>query len=331
MLEELRALPGVRDAAFTSTLPLDGQGLGNPIEVRGVPAGSADATPVVRARRVSANYFTTLNIRVIAGGFVNTNGLPNGPHPVVVNQALVARYFGLTNPLGREIRPLGGGNEEWLAITGVVANTVTYDLRETSPVPQMFVSLTDSARANLPAPQDGVIVLQTANDPTSVIASVRQRLASLDPNVAMARPERLTDVVERSRAPMLFAMILAVLAATVALTLAVVGTYSVIAYGVAQRRAEIGVRLALGATPRAVTSMIIRDSGRTIVAGVVLGALGGLASARLLSSFVFDVAPADAWTHAGGALGLLVVALVACWIPARRAGRLDPVTVLGRG
>jgi ABC-type antimicrobial peptide transport system permease subunit len=148
---------------------------------------------------------------------------------------------------------------------------------------------------------------------------VRRALSELNPNVALARAERLGDMVDRAGARLAFTMLLLVLAAAAALLLGLIGVYAVISYGVAQRTGEIGLRLALGAQPGEVTAMIVRQSGLVVAAGVLVGIAAAAGSARLLQALLFGVAWNDVATYAAAGLGLFAVALLACWVPAKRA------------
>ena len=326
VLARLADLPGVRRVGLTTTLPLDGQGIGNPIEVLGAPGRSADASPVVRLRRISEEYLPTMGIRVVDGRAPDYGGIVSGE--IVINEALARAYFGGTNPIGRQVRQVGEAGQTWLTIVGVVSNTVTESLQETSPSPQLFVALGDTVRGNTPAPHDATYVLHVSGDPNSLVPTVRRALQGLNPNVPVWRPEALADVVERSRANLSFTLVLLVTAAAVALVLGVVGVYAVIAYSVAQRSREIGVRLALGAMPRQVTMLIVRESGAVILAGVVLGTGAALVGSRLLRALLFGVAANDAATYLLTGSLLFTIATAAAWLPARRAARLTPSEAL---
>jgi putative ABC transport system permease protein len=332
MLDRLRALPGVSAVAVTSTLPLDGPGLGDPLEVRGRAAQPADAGPIVRSRRVSNGYFAAIGIPLRGGRGFDAADEAGGTSSVVINQALARLYFGEADPTGQQVRPIEGDPlDRWLTIVGVVGNTATDALHEPAPVPAMYVPLRGSMWADVPSPHAMSYVVQTAGSPTGQVPAVRAMLEQLNPRVALNRPERLEDVVVRARASRSFAMVLLVVAAAVALTVGLVGVYAVIAYSVSQRRVEIGLRLAIGAMPSEVTAMIMRESGRVVLAGVALGVAGALATSNLVRALLFGVAPGDLATHLGVGAGLFVVAMGACWWPARMAARLNPTEALRRG
>jgi predicted permease len=326
-MHRIAAIPGVEGVALTSTLPLDGPGLGNPLEVFGSPNRSVDASPVARFRRVSESYFTTMGMRLNAGRPLSDRGV----REVIVNEALAALYFPTENPVGRQVRAMGEAGQDWLTIIGVVSNTVVNGLSETTPTPQIYVSLGDSARGNLPAPQDVTYIVRVSGDPAGWGTTVRSTFSTLDPRVPLWKLETFTDVVARARATLSFTLVLLGIAASIALVLGILGVYGVISYSVRQRGMEIGVRIALGATPSRVTRMIVGQSGVAIALGVFTGVGASLVSARLLRSLLHGVSPTDAATHAATSALLLLVAMVACWLPARAAARLDPLAALRRG
>jgi putative ABC transport system permease protein len=332
VLERLRALPGVHGVGLTSTLPLSGAGMGDPLEVRNRLMHAADGAPMAAFRRVSHDYFVTMGIPLRRGRGFDAADAAGATSAVIVNDALVARYFGNADPLGQQVRPIEGDQlDRWLTIVGVVGNTATDSLHEPAPVATLYFPLGGSMWADAPSPHEATYVLRVAGSPVEYVPAIRRLLEDLNPRVALARPERLEDVVTRARASRAFAMTLLVLAASVALVVGVVGVYAVVSYGVARREVEIGVRLALGATPVAVTAMIVRQGSRVIVMGVILGVGGALATADLLESLLFGVAPRDLVTHGAVALALLSVAIVACWWPARRAARRNPLDALRAG
>jgi putative ABC transport system permease protein len=171
-------------------------------------------------------------------------------------------------------------------------------------------------------------VVRSATPSGGVLASVRRAIDAVDPNLAIADVRTLQDTLDRASAQMAFTMVLLAIAATVALVLGVIGIYGVMSYIVSQRTAEIGVRLALGAAPRSIARMIVRQGAVVALAGITLGLATAFAGGRLLESLLYGVSPRDPGIFAGTALILLGVALVACWLPARRAARLNPLQAL---
>ena len=328
MLERLEALPGVRGAAVSTSLPLEGWGWGDPLEVRGDVGRTLATSPVVALRRASPTIFEVLGTPLRSGRGFDAEDMRGHTNAVIVNEALAARYFPAGDALGRQVKAMGQEGDPWYTVVGVVANTVTDGLAEDEPAPQAFAVLRTEVTAGMPSGHAASYVVRTNNSPAALVPSVRRLLDELDPDLAIARPEPMTDMVARAGATMAFTMVLLVLAGLVALVLGLIGVYAVIAFAVAQRTGEIGVRLALGARPRDVTTMIVRQSGGVIAAGVALGLAGAAAGTRTLQSLLYGVAPDDLATFAAVAVGLFAVALAACWVPAQRAARLDPLQTL---
>jgi putative ABC transport system permease protein len=171
-------------------------------------------------------------------------------------------------------------------------------------------------------------VVRSATPPSALVGAVRGAIADIDPNLAMAQVRTLQEILDHASEQMGFTMVLLAIAATVALMLGVVGIYGVMSYVVSQRTGEIGVRLALGAEPASVAGMIVRQGGFVALAGLAAGLVTAFASSRLIASLLYGVSPRDPGVFATATLTLLAVALLACWLPARRAARLSPVEAL---
>jgi putative ABC transport system permease protein len=213
---------------------------------------------------------------------------------------------------------------------GVVADTPTVSLT-TAYAGQMFLPMSISGTPDLPvAPNPAVIsyVVRTSVPPSSVVPAVRRAVDAVDKNLALAQVRTLQDVLDRASAPMAFTMVLLAIAAGVALLLGVIGIYGVMSYVVSRRTGEIGVRLALGAEPGEVAHMIVRQGGGVALAGVAVGLTVALAGARVIESLLYDVTPRDPVVFAATTSILAAIALLACWLPARRAARLSPIEAL---
>lgn len=331
LMDRIGGLPGVQSVAITTVLPLGGDGWGDvtPLDVFARPIGSGEMNAVVQLRRVSTDYFPAISIPLRQGRLLEAGDVSGATNAVVIDEAMADIYFPGEDPIGQRVRPIamedGGG---WFTVVGVVGTTVTEDLRESAPLPNMYLPLRSAGDTISASLRSVAYIVQAVASPLALVPAVRRALDELDPHVAMARPERFGDLLTRARASHAFTMILMVIAAGVALLLGLVGVYAVISYGVAQRRGEIGVRLAMGASPAAVTGMIVRQSGRVIGVGVLLGVAGAIAATRLLQALLFGVAPNDVVTFVAVSVGLFAVALLASWIPAQRASRLDPLAAL---
>src|SRR5439155_13992477 len=226
------------------------------------------------------------------------------------------------------------GIPPWLTIVGVVANTSSASLAEPAPVPQLYMPVSIAGGPDIPAnaligPNVATTsyVVRTAAA-LDLTGSVRRAVAAVDPNLAVAQVRTLQEILDRAAAQMAFTMILLAIAAAVALLLGVVGIYGVMSYIVSQRTNEIGVRLALGAEPARVMGMVVRQGGLVTLGGIGVGLAASVAGSRLIASLLYDVSPRDPGVFIATTLSLLAIALVACWIPARRAALVDPLQAL---
>jgi ABC-type antimicrobial peptide transport system permease subunit len=213
-------------------------------------------------------------------------------------------------------------------VVGVVPHVVTIGLTAPERPPQMYLPMLSHTRDGTPTPHSAMYVVRTATPPLDLVPAVRAALAEVDPNLPIGRITTLDEMLRLNRAPMAFTMVLIAIAGAAALALGVVGIYGVISYAVAQRTAEIGVRVAMGARPGDVSVMILRQGGLVAGVGLVVGLVAAVATSGFIEALLFEMSPTDPATYAVVALGLLGVSLLASWLPARRAARLDPVSAL---
>jgi putative ABC transport system permease protein len=290
-------------------------------------------------RAISGGYFETMGIRLIRGRTIDRAMVARAEPVVVLNRALADALFPGEDPIGKRVRsstppnsPLG--IPPWLTIVGVVENTPGTSLAEPAPTTQVYMPATIAGGPDIPAnaligpnvaATSYVVRTATAVD---LIAAVRRAVAAVDPNLAVAQVRTLAEILERASAQMAFTMILLAIAAAVALSLGIVGIYGVMSYIVSQRTGEIGVRLALGAAPERVARMIVRQGVAVALAGVVVGLAAAFAASRVMASLLYGVSPRDPIVFAATTIVLLTVALAACWLPARRAARLNPLEAL---
>ena len=341
ILDRLAALPGVTSVSAATCLPLSGRGycFGIPITVVGRVMPPGTIPPIVALRAVTGDYMETTGMRLLRGRRIERADVDHNEPSVVVNQAFVDVYFPKQEPLGQR---LTFGNPAFLkngsvsmTIVGVVASTPTITLAE-SPVPKLYMPMlsNDDGRfgggnvAMGPAIDAMSYVVRVSTLPTSILGDVRRAVAGVDANLALAQVRPLQDLLDAASAQTAFTMVLLVIASVVALLLGVVGIYGVMSYIVSQRTSEIGVRLALGATPSSVAAMIARQGGLVALAGVIAGLATALAGTRLIESLLYGVSPRDPGVFAATAALLVVLACVACWLPARRAARLSPLEAL---
>ena len=318
--ERARALPGVRSVGLGSNLPVSGQSMMSPVIVEGHAREPGGSQVFVQQTVADEGYFRTLGIRLAAGRvFTEGDGAQAAP-VAIVNQELARRVFPGEDPIGKGLRTMFGP-PVMREIVGVVA-----DIRHAGPAraaaPHVFVPFAQS-----PGPFM-TLVVRADGEPGVVAAGVRAAVLGIDPEQAVDQVASLRALLSGTMArPRLYAFLLGGYA-LLALLLAAVGLYGVIAYSVAQRTHEIGVRVALGATTGGVMRAVLGQGLALTGAGMVLGLLGALAVARVLRGLLFGVGPADLATYAAAAVLMLAVSVAACYVPARRAARVDPMLAL---
>jgi putative ABC transport system permease protein len=340
ILDRLSAIPGVTGASTSSCLPLAGFCFGNGLIVEGELPDPNRARPFVAFRAVAADYTDVLRTPLLRGRNLTRADIDLRENNIVVNKAIADGYFPGTDPIGRRVRSSTPPNSKlptppWWTIVGVIANTSTMTLGERIPIGLVFQPMSiaggpDIPRETLLGPDITAMsyVVRSSVPSSSLVTAVRRAIDEVDPNLAIAQVRMLQDIVDRASDQTSFTMILLAIAAIVALLLGAIGIYGVISYIVTQRTGEIGVRLAMGAEPRTVARMILRQGGLVTMLGIVAGLIAALAGSQLIRSLLYGVSPRDPLVFSLTTVALLVVALVACWLPARRAARLSPLQAL---
>ena len=319
VLEQAEALPGIRSAAVTSLLPLTGSAGGN-FEIEGRARPPSEPPPSAEIRSVSPSYFRVMGITLREGRGFTASDKFDAPGVAIVNRTLVARYWPGESPLGRRILT-GGPGSPGITIVGVVEDVRQATL-EDPPRPELYRPYTQNARGTM------ALVLRTAGDPERFASAVRAAVRAVDREQPVYDVVPMRRLVSRAVAQRRLSAVLLGLFSAVALALAAVGIYGVASHGVLQRRHEIGIRMAVGARREDILRMILGHGMTLALAGVALGTLAALALTRGLRNLLYGVSATDPATFAGIALLLVGVALISCWIPARRATALDPVVVL---
>ncbi len=319
LLERVAAVPGVRSAALGSSLPFEGGNTANEVTIEGKPPGSIGSSPSADWRIASPGYFRTLLIPLRSGReFTEQDGGPGTPGVIIVSETMARRFWPGEDPLGKRLKP--GRSPLWQTVIDVAA-----DARHTQ--------LDAELRPMMYFPYEGSwnpmsLAVRTAGEPASMAPTVRAVVRSLDPRLPLATARTLDVLVAESVGPRRFPMALLVVFAGMALALASLGLYGVTSYSVARRTHEIGVRMALGARPADVVRMIVGQGARLILAGLLAGLLSALALGKVLSGLLFGVGPRDPLTLVGVSVLLTGVALLAAYLPARRAVRIDPMIAL---
>ena len=318
LLERLRTLPGVRDAAAAQGTPFSGWNVHNSYSVEGEPAPLPGQGLITHVQSVTPEFFRVLAVPIVRGRGLLPTDTANSV--AVVNERFARRHFANTEPIGRRFR-FGGDDSTWKTIVGVVADYRHFELTEPMR-PAAYLPFAADPGSHMR------VVIKAAGAPEDLVPSLRAALGELDPDVPAFSIETLEDVIARQTWVQRIARdILTAFAATAAL-LVVIGLYGVISYAVTRRRHELGIRLALGATPRRVRRLVVRQGLVLGLAGIALGWVASFAAVRLLTALLFDVEPVDTATFIAVPLVVAGLAVLASWVPARRAAALDPVMAL---
>ncbi|MGH9906297.1 MAG: ABC transporter permease [Pyrinomonadaceae bacterium] len=310
-------LPGVESVGLVTELPLSGQPNDMPFTVEGRPPVSIDQSFDADFRRVNHHYLSTLRIPLLRGRNFTEQEVRHNAKVLVVSELLVSQVFPNEDPIGKRLVMAMG--DEVFEIIGV-AGDIRHLALETLPFPAMYWPTYATGRTNL--------VIRTQGDPTSIAAAVRKEVHAIDPDQPVAEIKTMEQWVDSSVAAPRYRTALLGLFALLALTLASTGIYGVMSYSVAQRTHEIGVRMALGARQLDVLKLVVRKGMALVLLGVALGLAGAIALTRVMSSLLFGVGAKDPATFAVVATLLSVIAFVACYIPARRATKVDPLVAL---
>jgi len=326
LLDSLQATAGVRGAAVSSGIPF---GAGNyttsPVIAQGsvLPPGTPAA---IDWRMVSGSYFKTMSIPLLRGrSFTDGDGI-DSPPVAIVSQDTAKKLWGDSDPIGRTFYRAADANKTMFTVVGIVADVRNTALNQQSPA--LYYPL--AWRVGLARPKVVVmdVVARTEGSPNALVPTLRQKVLELDSEIPLANVRTMEEWISNSAAqPRLNARLLTLFAA-MALLIAAIGIYAVLAYSVTQRTREIGLRMALGAQPSGVLRLVVGEGMRVGLIGIGAGLLGALAISRVMASLVYGVPVRDPGTFAGVAIALTMVALAACFVPARRASKVDPMVAL---
>jgi putative ABC transport system permease protein len=321
LLEKINALPGVEAAGASNSIPMEGD-MVLAFEVQGrapLPPGAGQSTNFYG---VSADYFKAMGIRLLRGRLLNERDASDSPHVAVINETMAKKIFPDEDPIGKRITFDGGGNNpDWYEIVGVVGDVKQYGLDQATPM-QTYEPYTQQTFPYM------TLVARAAGEPANLTAAIRNTILQIDKEQPVANVRTLDQILSNSIAQQQFSTLLLGVFAVVAMSLAAVGIYGVLSYAVTQRTHEIGVRLALGAARRDVLRLVVGQGMRLTLLGVAAGLICAFALTRLMSSLLFGVSATDPMIFSLIPLLIVIVALLACWIPARRATKVDPLTAL---
>jgi len=326
-LAAIRGTPGVASAGLVSAVPMGGAPDSTVIRIAGRAAATAgEEQPFANYSFASPEYFAALGGRMRRGReFLDTDRAASTP-VAIINEAMAAKYWPGIDPIGRQV---GVANPKWplRTVVGVVADVKHYSLKET-PAPEMYVPYTQNEIGIWPPMRTLQAAVRGDAPPEALLSGIHRALRAVDPDLPVAHASTLTRLVEDATAPARFSVLLLAAFGGLALVLATIGMYGVVSYSVVQRTREIGVRLALGARRGQVFAMVVGRGSRLAAVGVGIGLVVALGATRLLRGLLYGVQPTDPLTFAGVAALLIVVAVIACAVPARRATRVDPMIAL---
>jgi len=320
-LDRVRHVPGVRSAGEVSYLPLAGLGAGTKFEVLGRPLPPPGQELVTDVRVCDNGYFETMRIPLVRGRFFTEDEMHRQRHVVIINEALAREYFPHEDPIGKALRIYMTDDNIPTTVIGIVGNTHYTDLT-TAPRGMTYWPHPELAYTAM------TLVVRTSGDPSSYASIVERQIQAIDQDQPVSDVRTMDQWVARTLAQARFSSLLLAAFAGVALLLAAIGIYGVMSYAVSQRTAEIGIRLALGAERRDILSMVLGNAARLTAIGLALGIGLALALNRTIATLLFDVTPTDPLTFSGVVVVLGAVALLATFVPARRASRIAPVEAL---
>ncbi len=320
LLERIRRTPGVESAAMVSFLPLTGHNFDNSFDVVGRPPHPPDNRDYALVRFIDPQYFSVLGIPLLSGRGIGEHDRLGSSRAIVLSESMAKRYWANASPIAEHLLVYMGEDQSPWEVVGTVGDVRTSIAEK--PQPTMYFPY-----AQIPY-RFMVLTVRTHGDPQYMIETIRNTVLTLDSDQPIYQTRTLTDLIDTTLVPWRFSMMLLCIFAAMALLLAAAGIYGVMAYLVAQRTHEVGIRMALGAQPHDVLRLVVGDGAKLALIGVITGLLTSLALTRLMANLLFDVSTTDPLTLSVVALALTFVVLAACYIPARRATRVDPMIAL---
>ncbi len=320
--EHVSALPGVKSAGLVNALPILGGGAYLSFTEQGAPTPAPGNEPDANVRVVDAGYLDTMRIPVRDGRPLAATDRAGAPNVLLVNETMARRYWPGQPVIGRRLSfDSVDGVPVWCEVVGIAAD-IHHEGVDTDEVPAVYIPYTQRPGMSL------AVVARTDGDPTKLAEAIRGSVHEIDRNLPVYGVRTMDEALDESLAPRRYATMLLGLFGAIAVLLAAVGIYGVMSYLVTERTQEIGVRMALGAEQRSVLGLILRQGAGMALAGIVLGGLAAAIAARLIASQLYEVSAIDPWAFSGAAAVIVAAALLACYLPARRATRVDPMVAL---
>ncbi len=323
LTQAIKAVPGVRSAGGTSVMPFGGSWATASFNVEGFQPAANAPMPWGDMRNVTPEFLPTLGVELLRGRQFTDQDRAGSVPVVIVDEEMARRYWPEQNPIGKRItfNNLSDSSIAWLNVVGEVRHTMHEGL-DAQPRVQIYFPIQQGGLPFL------AYAVRTSGDPAAVVPQLKQAVASVDADLPMSNISTMDELIEGTTGPRRFAMLLLAAFSVLAASLAAIGLYGVMSYSVTQRARELGVRLALGAGPGQVLGLVVREGVRLAGVGLGIGLLAALAVSRILRSMLFGVTATDPVTFIVIPLLLLAVTALACWVPARRAARLDPIVAL---
>jgi predicted permease len=321
LLEKARAMPAVTAAGLTTNVPFNGNVSSGTYSIVGYTPGPGEAAPHGRQEVVGGDYFAAMKIPLVEGRFFTDGDTADSPPAVIVDQYMAKKYFPNRTALGQQLQR-GGPDSPRLTIVGVTGTINSIDLGQPVTKERIYRPATQQPPGGM------ALVLKTGVDPQSLVGQVRAAVQSVDPEQPIADVRTMQQWISRSLELRRTPALLLALFGSVALLLSAIGIYGVLAFGVAQRVREFGIRQALGADQQSILALVLKQGLATASIGIVLGLGGAFALSKLMQQMLFGVGARDPIVFAGVTVLLFLVAVTACYVPARRATRVDPIVAL---
>jgi predicted permease len=330
LLDQAQASPGVSGAALVNTLPLGGRVAKRSVDIANFTGSPGQTSPLFWMDAVTSSYFHVMNIPLLSGRSFSEGETSGNPPVAIVNAETARRFWPGQNAIGQHVRLLDETN--WRTVVGVAADVRAYDLQQTIPgwikgtvyVPYSPTSTSEDRRV----PAEMTIAVRTSSDASQVEAMLQRIVASLNHDVPVSEVKTMSTMLSEAVSTPASTTSLFVTFAGLALVLGMVGIYGVLGFLVSKRTREFGIRMALGAQRRDVLWLVVREGARFSAIGIILGLAGAFAVTRWLSSELYGVSAVDPLTYAGVAAVMAMVSMLACYLPARRAMRVDPLIAL---